>query len=172
MNDYVLELPDFKYDRVGLFDYQARIEDWSNNYHFNKGGYDTSKVHFYDYYPQDYCNGYLSEIFNQIDLGYELFPESDTKFSKLLAGGKMPFHIDPQRSAVLMLPLTDDPAKLEWRDAQRNFLYEHEYKCPTLINAQILHGVPHSLNDRIFLQIKIMGEWSHLLDNYKTIFKM
>lgn len=172
MNDYVLELPNFKYNRIGLFEYQANIKNWSNNYHYNNGGYDTSKDYFYDYYPEDDCNGLLIEIFDQINLGYTLSPMSDTKFSKLLAGGKMPFHVDPQRSAVLMLPLTDDPAKLEWRDREKNILYEHEYKCPALINAKILHGVPHSLNDRIFLQIKIMGEWEYILDNYKNIFKI
>lgn len=167
MNDYIIELPDFSYNKAELFEYQQKYIEWAANIHYRKGGIDTSLLGFFDHYPTTDCNGLLLEVFKEINLPLEI---GDVKFSKLLPDGKMPFHIDPQRSAVFMLPLTDDPAKIEWRDTLGNVLYEHTYKCPTIINAQILHGVPYSHNERIFLQVRINHEWHVIQSKYQSMF--
>ena len=94
------------------------------------------------------------------------------KFVKTLAGGALPFHIDPQRSCVLMLPLSDDNSGLQWIDADWNVICECVYKGPTVINAKIRHGVPTNTKDRIFLQVTIPCTWDYLLQNYDKIFNV
>jgi hypothetical protein len=167
MNDFIIELPNFSYDKLALFEYQQKNIEWAANVHYKSGGIDTASMGFYDHYPTTDCGGLLLTILKNINLSLNF---NDFKFNKLSHNGKMPFHIDPQRSAVLMLPLTTDPAKIEWQDTDGNVLYEHTYKCPTIINAQILHGVPFSNNERIFLQVRIHEEWHIIQENYKTMF--
>lgn len=167
MNDFIIELADFSYDKSALYKYQQHHINWVANVHYKSFGVDTAEMGFFDYNPTTDCDGLLTPVLKNINFDITL---GDFKFNKLLKNGKMPFHIDPQRSAVLMLPLTDDPAKIEWRDSKENVLYTHIYKCPTIINAQILHGVPFSHNERIFLQVRIHKEWDFIKENYKTMF--
>ena len=169
MEKYFLELLDFKYPKAELLVYQDSINQWKPNVHYNKLGIDTSKdSKWFDFYA-DINEPLIKEISNNINLTLENRPY---KFVKTLAGGSLPFHIDPQRECVLMLPLTDNNAVLQWKDTDDNILCECTYKGPTVINAKILHGVPTIEKDRIFLQVNVPCSWDYLLKNYKNIFNL
>ena len=71
----------------------------------------------------------------------------------------MPAHIDPFRTAVLMLPLTDEPSPIVYYEDNIE-VYRHTYTKPTIINAKIKHGVPIVTRDRIFLQINLVEDWN------------
>ena len=47
----------------------------------------------------------------------------DYKFTKVLAGGVMPAHVDPQRTGVLMIPLTDSPSPIVFYDKDNNEIF-------------------------------------------------
>jgi hypothetical protein len=167
MDNFVLELPELKYDRVGLINYQASIKDWHPNHHFMKAGLDTSSCNFFDYYPDEADSELLTNTFNNIA---NLLPleRKPFKFTKVLKGGILPDHIDPSRDCILMLPLTENPSKVVWKE-NGVIIKEHIYRCPTVINGKILHGVPEVLEDRIFLQCKITCNWETLQKSHKSM---
>jgi hypothetical protein len=167
MDNFVLELPELKYDRAALMAYQETITEWHSNHHFMKAGVDTSLHKFFDYYPDETESELLTKTFNTIA---ELLPlkKRPFKYTKVLKGGTLPDHIDPSRDCILMLPLTKDPSKIVWRE-NGVIIKEHIYRCPTVINGKILHGVPETPNDRIFLQCKIDCDWEMLQKSHKSV---
>ena len=94
------------------------------------------------------------------------------RFTRHLPGGKLPWHIDPQRECVFMIPLTTDNEGLQWIDGKANVLCEHIYTCPTVINAKIMHGCKKITKERIFLQVDIPCSWTELKQDYKYIFNV
>ena len=72
-------------------------------------------------------------------------------------------HIDPQRTAVLMLPLTDNPSPIVFYENDQE-IFKHVYTGPTIINAKIKHGVPQVTKDRIFLQINFFNPWNEICE--------
>ena len=170
MSKFFLEVLDFKYPKNQLFEYQQSITEWAPNVHYSKKGIDTAAdSKWFDYYPNQDSEPLIQDITNNISLPLEA---GAYKFVKTLAGGALPFHIDPQRSCVLMLPLSDDNSGLQWIDADQNVICECVYKGPTVINAKIRHGVPANTKDRIFLQVTIPCTWDYLLQNYDKIFNV
>ena len=132
MYDYFIELPDFVYDKEGLFLYQHHVTMWKPNVHFAKAGLDTGKENsWFDYYPNKDLT-ILQEISSIINLDLNSKPY---KFTKHLAGGILPWHLDPQRQCVLMIPLTDSPEGLQWINGKGEVIADHVYTCPTVINA-------------------------------------
>ena len=170
MHDYFIELPNFMYDREALFLYQHHITMWKPNVHLAKAGVDPSKkdISWFDYYPNKDLD-ILQEITSSINLDLTSKPY---KFTAHQQGGSLPFHRDPQRECVLMLPLTDTPEGLQWINGKREVIADHVYTCPTVINAKIMHGCPIITKDRILLQVDIPCSWETLKQNYKYIFKV
>ncbi|MGY8867761.1 MAG: hypothetical protein ACKVJK_19320, partial [Methylophagaceae bacterium] len=76
-----------------------------------------------------------------------------------------PMHIDPQRTAVLMLPLTDNPSPIVFYEDYQE-VFKHVYTGPTIINAKIKHGVPKVARDRIFLQINFFNPWNEICEQF------
>ena len=152
---YVIELPNFIFPKRELFEYQNNHQDYKENIHFKKGhNLDTAKTcKFFDLTNID--NPVVKQVLDTAGA-------VDGKFTKVLAGGVMPAHIDPQRTAVLMLPLTDNPSPIIFYKDDRE-IFKHVYTVPTIINAKIKHGVPEVKTDRIFLQINFFEPWENVL---------
>jgi len=145
------ELPDLIYDRNELYSFQDNNPDYQENVHFKKGySFDTAKECLFFDLPANNAEC-IQRVIDDNNLDISI---SDCKFTKVLAGGNMPYHIDPQRAEVLMIPLTDDPAPVVWVDEQDNIIQEHIYRMPTIIRKKNKHGVPSVTFDRIFLQMK------------------
>jgi|AntAceMinimDraft_12_1070368.scaffolds.fasta_scaffold07517_6 hypothetical protein len=169
MSRFFLEVLDFKYPKAQLFEYQASIKDWAPNVHYSKKGIDTAAdSKWFDYYPDQDNNHLIKEVTENINIKLD---GGAYKFVKTLAGGILPFHIDPQRECVLMLPLTDNNAGLQWKIGN-TIVCTHIYKGPAVINAKILHGVPTNDKDRLFLQATIPCTWNYLINNYQHIFNI
>tara|TARA_Y200000002_G_scaffold378031_1_gene384659 strand:+ start:867 stop:1358 length:492 start_codon:yes stop_codon:yes gene_type:complete len=152
--DYIIEFPNLKYAKQEIYNYQNNHVNYKENIHF-KSQYklDTAKeCKYYDLTDKD-CTAANSLI--------ETVKSDDYKFTKVLAGGYMPPHVDPQRTGVLMIPLTDDPSPIVFYD-DNDVTLSHTYKCPTMINAKIKHGVPEVEFDRIFLQINYFQPWEEI----------
>jgi hypothetical protein len=169
MNNFFIEIPTFQYPKDRLLAFQETIQGWKPNMHYNQKNVDTIAEHkWFDFYP-DQEDPLIEEVSNCINLPLNT---GAYKFVKTLKGGTLPFHVDPNRECVLMLPLTENNAALQWKNMKGQVCCEHEYKYPTVINAKIPHGVPSNNKDRIFLQVTIPCTWKYLNENYKTIFKV
>lgn len=169
MSRFFLEILDFKYPKADCLAYSQSITEWKPNVHYAKQGIDTvEEAKWFDHYPDQDNNPLIKQITSSINLTLE---GGAYKFVKTLAGGSLPFHIDPHRECVFMLPLTDDNAGLQWAWGNK-ILCEHVYKGPTVINAKIMHGVPTNNKDRIFLQVSIPCTWNYLINHYKEIFNL
>lgn len=167
MKKFVIELPFLNYNKLDLFQYQTSIKAWVPNQLYLKKGIDTSKIKFFDY-PIDNNEDILINIvkYFKFDL-----PKGSCKFTKVLKGGEMPFHTDVYRNCILMIPISKDPSEIIWKNKKNDILYIHKYVCPTIINGKIMHGVPNTINDRIFLQINIPLFWNELSSNINLYFK-
>ena len=163
-SNFLLEYPTIKYDREALKVFVANVTSWAPNLHFMAGGVDTSLYHFYDHYLEAPSNTVTAAVHGQV---LKQLPTTLTtyKFTKVLAGGVMPYHIDPQRCGVLMIPISEYPSKVCWKNTTGEIIFEHTYTCPTIINAKILHGVPYTPTDRVFLQGSVAGSWESLVAN-------
>ena len=169
MDDYYIEI-DFDYPKKELLEYQLTINEWAPNLHYNKKGINTIEdVKWFDHYPDFNSNLIFYELLSNIHLDIDT-NVNPFKFVKTLKGGSLPYHIDPIRECVLMLPLTDDNADLFWINNKSEVICKCTYKGPTVINAKIMHGVPENKSDRIFLQVNIPCDWKYLINNYKDIF--
>ena len=129
-NRFIIELDNFYYPRQELFEYQDNNADYKANIHFKSAhNYDTATQSlFFD------LTGKNCEVANRFVESIGL--ETDYKFTKVLAGGEMPAHFDPYRTAVLMLPLTDEPSPIVYYENDVK-VFEHTYTKPTIINAKI-----------------------------------
>jgi hypothetical protein len=67
--------------------------------------------------------------------------------------------------------LCDSPDPVIFVSETEEILLEWTYRCPTIINAKVTHGVPIVNSDRIFLQIKIDKEWDYVKEHSRRIFK-
>lgn len=151
----IIEFPNLKYPKKQLYDYQLNHPNYKENLHF-KSGHNLNTANeclYYDLTDKD-C-GVANEFVKSINC-------DDYKFTKVLAGGHMPPHIDPQRTGVLMIPITDEPSPIVFYDNFNKEIFSHKYVCPTLINAKKKHGVPKVKFDRVFLQINYFQPWSVL----------
>ena len=162
MNDrYVIPLPNFEYDRQAIVDVQHNHENYEANKHFmNYNGVDTVKD----------CLMFDLTKFKYdvtVDLCARFNFKTDDKFTKVLAGGTMPAHIDPKRTAVVMFPLTDKPSPIHYYDDDMNELFNYTYEGVTIINAKIKHGVPVNNSDRIFYQVNCYLPWEEVVTMYK-----
>jgi len=167
MSDYVIEIPNFKYNQQALLDYQANITEWKPNVHYSRLGINTNNSNnWFDFYPSETEN-VIKDITQSLNIKLDAKPY---KFTKHLSGGVLPWHIDPQRECVFMIPLTDNNEGLQWVDNSNSVIAQHIYTCPTVINAKIKHGCPKITKDRIFLQVNIPCSWKELKDNCKNIF--
>ena len=168
MNKFYVEVPHLKFDYDALLDYYENITEWNTNKTFLSGYGRDSAVEdlWFDYYPS-HPNKVFDDIIANINADISL---TDFKFTKQLAGGKVPWHIDPIRTSVLMIPLKETDDKIEWMDANGNILESHQYTCPTVINATRWHGCPEVKQDRLSLQVSIPYLWRELLINYNTLF--
>lgn len=166
MSKFYLEVLGFQYPKDQLFQYQQHIKNWKPNVHYSSLGINTFSVKWFDHYP-DINEPLIKEITSKINLNFE---SGCCKFVTLLEGGNLPFHIDPNRECVFMLPLTDDNSGIQWIDQDQNILCDHVYRGPTVINAKILHGVPSNTKTRSFLQVNLPCTWNDLISNKEHIF--
>jgi hypothetical protein len=167
MSNYVVEVPNFKYNQTALLEYQSSITAWKSNVHYSKIGVNTNSTNnWFDYYP-DSNEDVIKDITQSLNIKLDASPY---KFTKHLTGGVLPWHIDPHRECVFMIPLTDNNEGLQWVDNNNNIIAKHVYTCPTVINAKIRHGCPRITKDRIFLQVNIPCSWEYLKNNYTSIF--
>lgn len=157
---YIIPLPDFEYDHQALFDVQDNHENYTSNPHFKRvHNYDSGKEGlFFD------LNKISSPVIDTICQRFQF--KTDYKFTKVLAGGVLPAHIDPYRTGVIMFPLTNEPSPIVYYDGEEE-LFKHTYTGVTLINAKIRHGVPVNSSDRIFFQVNSYLPWEELLDMHK-----
>ena len=158
---YVIPLPNFKYDRQAIVDAQHNHENYEANKHFmNYNGVDTVK----DCLMFDLTK-FKYDVTENLCARFNF--KTDDKFTKVLAGGTMPAHIDPKRTAVVMFPLTDKPSPIHYYDEDMNELFNYTYEGVTIINAKIKHGVPVNNSDRIFYQVNCYLPWEEVVTMYK-----
>lgn len=158
---YVLALNNFEYDRQSIFDVQNNHENYEANKHFMKhNGIDTVK----DCLMFDLTK-FKYDVTENLCARFNF--KTDDKFTKVLAGGTMPAHIDPLRTAVVMFPLTDNPSPIYYYDESMNELFNYTYQGVTIINAKIKHGVPVNNSDRIFYQVNCYLPWEEIVTMYK-----
>jgi len=152
MLDYVIPLPDFQWDKQALYNAQNNHPNYKANGLYKKlHGFDTAtEAKMWDL--MEYDIPVAREIQDRFNC------QTDSKFTKVLAGGYMPTHIDPGRTAVVMFSLTDNPSPIIYFDGQKK-LFTHQYKCATIINAKIHHGVPVNTSDRIAFQVNLYLTW-------------
>ena len=155
---YIIEQPNFIYPRQELYDYQNNHNGYKENIHFKKARNlnTATECKFFDL--TDINNIHVQEVLSTLNC-------KDGKFTKVVAGGIMPAHIDPQRTAVLMLPLTDTPSPIVFYEGDKE-IFKHIYIMPTIINAKIKHGVPEVKTDRIFLQINFYEPCNEILERF------
>jgi hypothetical protein len=160
-NRYVIPLTNFKYNRQAIVDAQHNHKNYEANPLFmDYNGVDTVKD----------CLMFDLTKFKYdvtVDLCARFNFETDDKFTKVLAGGVMPAHIDPLRTAVVMFPLTDKPSPIHYYDESMNELFNYTYEGVTIINAKIKHGVPVNNSDRIFYQVNCYLPWEEVVTMYK-----
>lgn len=168
MNDFFIEVPKLSYSKSELLEYQSTIVDWQSNVHYrNIRKIDSvTEYNWVDFYP-DVDLPVFSELRSQF-----CFPVSYGSFKivKHSANAVLPYHIDPQRECVLMLPLTEENSGLKWVDSDKKVICEHEYKYPTIIYTKILHGVPLIEKERIFLQVDIPYKWDFVTERIESLF--
>jgi hypothetical protein len=156
-NRYVIPLTNFKYNRQAIVDAQHNHKNYEANPLFmDYNGVDTVKD----------CLMFDLTKFKYdvtVDLCARFNFETDDKFTKVLAGGVMPAHIDPLRTAVVMFPLTDKPSPIHYYDESMNELFNYTYEGVTIINAKIKHGVPVNNSDRIFYQVNCYLPWEDVV---------
>jgi len=166
MSKFYLEIKNFKYSKEHLLSYQENIKEWKPNFHYAAIGIDSFENKWLDYYP-DIADPLFRDITTKINLDIK---QGSFKFVTLLKGGNLPYHIDPNRECVFMIPITDENSGIEWVDEKNSVLCSHIYKCPTVINAKIMHGVPFTDKTRVFLQINLPCTWEYLIENKDRIF--
>lgn len=153
---------DIDYPKKELFDFQNNSNEYIANIHYAGIKRDTAiQDKFFDYRVAD-CQ--VAENFcKQFNLD---ITTKESKFNKILAGGTLPVHTDPIRTAVIMVPLTSDPAPIEYYVGKLK-VYEYVYTGVTLINAKIPHGVPNIDTDRIFYQVDVFEDWESIVNKYE-----
>lgn len=168
-NQFIIELPQLQYDRTSLLSYQKTIKEWHSNYYWTTIGVDTmGKFQLYEHVPDEDNSEILTNLLQKIrSLGLPVDKKA-FKFLKILKGGTFPDHIDPRRDCILMLPLTDNPDKIYFKENDV-VVFEHQYSCPTITNGKIIHGVLPTKNDRIVLQCKINCDWETLQKSHKLL---
>lgn len=154
MNEYVIPLTDFFWNRQDVFDIQDNHPDYKANPLWTKIGIDTpTDALMWDLMIHHSDLQKLEARFNCV---------TDSKFTKILAGGHMPAHIDPRRTAVVMFPLTEYPSPITYYENEKE-IFTHHYDCVTIINATIQHAVPSNHRDRIFFQVKLDLPWEDVV---------
>ena len=153
--DYIIEYPNYKYLKEELYDYQHNHIGYKENINFQSGhNLDTAtECKYFDLVTTE-CE-IVNNMINEVK-------SREYKFTKVLAGGVIPSHIDPLRTGVLMIPLTDSSNPIVFYDNNNNEIFSHTHICATMINSKIKHGVPKVDNDRIFLQINYFQRWETL----------
>ena len=64
-------------------------------------------------------------------------------------------HVDNGRDAILMFPIDPKQYKISFLDSDDKIVYEHEYKCPTIVNSDVMHCVYDEGIERKFFQISL-----------------
>ena len=156
-NRYVIPLTNFKYNRQAIVDAQHNHKNYEANPLFmDYNGVDTVK----DCLMFDLTK-FKYDVTENLCARFNF--KTDDKFTKVLAGGVMPAHIDPLRTAVVMFPLTDKPSPIHYYDESMNELFNYTYEGVTIINAKIKHGVPVNNSDRIFYQVNCYLPWEDVV---------
>jgi hypothetical protein len=156
-NRYVIPLTNFKYNRQAIVDAQHNHKNYEANPLFmDYNGVDTVK----DCLMFDLTK-FKYDVTENLCARFNF--KTDDKFTKVLAGGVMPAHIDPLRTAVVMFPLTDKPSPIHYYDESMNELFNYTYEGVTIINAKIKHGVPANNSDRIFYQVNCYLPWEDVV---------
>lgn len=103
MNDYVIPLPNLKFDKeklihlFGQLDFRPRWEDRPTNRYVRANLPDNI-----------FDNECVQEIKSQIP------HTNDFQFIKIVKNWEMPIHIDTYRTAVIMIILSENPAPTFW----------------------------------------------------------
>lgn len=167
MNDYVIPLSKLSYDKEACLEFFKTL-DFGNRWDDRPTG---------RYIRAENPDGYLEvpcikQINNQLPYSVNF------QFIKIVGDWTMPIHIDTYRTAVLMIPLSPDPAPTYWyeepdyiqelrlsgdRDAyikasrklKIDPIYTHIHDgIPTIINSELPHGTDTQNGiDRLTIQI-------------------
>lgn len=166
-NEYIIELPDLKYDKLKLKALCDSAVEWDNRT-VSVDGKDTT----YQLLNGDYIN--QDEYINELVSKFSSFLNISTKINRMVEIMRMPpyggfdAHLDAKRLAVIIFPIIpDDPSPIYYAEGEYKFptkiLFEHHYTCPTIANSQILHGVRNDSRIRDTLQLSLMTTWEDLL---------
>jgi hypothetical protein len=161
MEKYIIELPNFVYPKKALFIEQDGHPNYIANLLYNKlHDFDTaSEALMWDMMEFDI------PLAKEVEARFNC--RTDSKFTKVLAGGYMPTHIDPGRTAVCMFSLTDEPSPVVFFEGEKE-IFTHEYTCATIINAKIHHGVPVNTSDRIAFQVNLYLPWEEVIEKHNN----
>lgn len=191
-SDYILEIKGLKYNKSKLlqvvddFGVTSFISKNQTTLHFvSKNDYDIynydgqtghnlfKQLEYVDYETQSQAYELIQSIIEQFNP--ILQPAMRGQFIKFPKGFELPKHTDDHgkpdsqmREAMIHISLTDETSPIEFYDSDQ-FLFEHEYTGPTIVNTQKMHTIKVPTQDRISFQLTFDTEflnrqlWENLL---------
>ena len=171
INDFVIELPEIIYDAKKLKEIYNSSSAWTkrktntgdNKFYYRLSGKQVSE----NYYVREIAENFSNAL--NIDLSIDRIAE----ILQLPPHHGFDAHYDHIRTGVIIFPIIpDNPSPIYFAEGKINnptkILYEHQYKCPTIINPQILHGVRPDHRFRENFQISILLPWDEILRLYQN----
>jgi len=158
----VIELPEVKYDKLKL----KEICDSADNWDTKSVSVDKKDTMYYvlsgDIIME---NDYIKELISIFSPALKIVR---AEILRMPPDGGLDAHLDAVRQAVIIFPIQPEIfAPIYYAEGTyqnpTKILYEHYYRCPTIVNAQILHGVRNELNTRDALQISLLAPWGDIL---------
>jgi hypothetical protein len=163
-SDFILELPWLEYDREQLLALcPADSDRW---YRITSPRGNLEK--FWRYPTTDGLSDHplVAKVVQQVRARLPAdFGEIHVGFTKFDPNFDLAPHLDYKREASIMMPLIlDDLAPIRWVDHAGQVLYTHEYRMPTMIRTQILHGVLNKSSTRLVFELGLFVPWQQLVD--------
>lgn len=166
-NQYVIELPNLHYDKSKLKSICDSATNWNNRVVGVDGRSTTYQILGGTDVTQ---NEYVIELIAKFSPVLNINPNIEKLIGilRMPPDGGLDAHLDVKRQAVVIFPIQpEDPAPIYYAEGTyqnpTKILFEHQYTCATIINAQILHGIRNDSRMRDTLQFSLMTPWEDLL---------
>lgn len=185
--DCILELPGLCYDKQPWLDILDDPSYDDMRISWGSGVRDDGST-FYDHYD-DAVSGDIRELkICDMEAGYPLLvrpcigsllgqmPGSlgidhrALRLTRYVGGAVFVPHIDPGRSASLMLPLEpDDPSPICFHNDDGSIAIRHVYRCATLVNTKVTHSMVNDDRRRSIIQICFNDPFERIAETMRDL---